>query len=49
VQWLAVGEHAVEVEDDGIRPHPTGPLGIDDSFILSPARTGTSRRFSRGG
>ena len=41
VQRLGVGEHAVEVEDDG--------ADVGHQRIRSPAGIGTFRRFSRGG
>ena len=41
VQRLGVGEHAVEVEDDG--------ADVGHQRIRSPAAIGTFRRFSRGG
>ena len=40
VERLAVGDHAVEVEDDGPHRH---------FFMRSPARMGIFNRFSAGG
>ena len=52
VQRFAVGDHAVEVEDDGSDHVPIGilrPLTLASSFFRrSPARTGICRWFSRG-
>ncbi len=49
VQRLGVREHAVEIEDHRVWRHPAVPEGEATSFVFSPARTGTWRRFSRGG
>jgi hypothetical protein len=40
MERLAVGDDAVEIEDDGAEHY---------FFIRSPARMGMSSRFSRGG
>ena len=39
VQRLAIGDHAIEVEDHALQRH----------FTFSPARIGTCRRLARGG